>query len=99
MALEMQVTAHSSDGQKFICNLSNSARNKYDMYMVIYLDETGEELYRSGLIPTGKKIDSFSINRALDKGVHECTLVYTQVEDDHETTHASVNVALNLSVD
>lgn len=98
MALEMKATARSSDGQNFTCKLSNSLRNNYDMFMVIYLDETQEELYRSGLIPTGKMIDKFTTNRKLDPGEYECTIVYNQVEDDHATVHAQVNIGLTLSV-
>jgi hypothetical protein len=98
MALEMQVVADSTNGLDFTCDLANSPRNKYDMYMTIYLDETGEEIYRSGLIPLGKRIDKFTVNKQLSAGSHECTLVYTQVEDDHATTHASVNVGLTLNV-
>jgi hypothetical protein len=98
MALEMQVEADSTDGTNFTCSIANSPRNKYDVYMVLYLDETGEELYRSGLVPLGKKLDRFTVNRQLEKGSYECTLVYNQVEDDHATTHARVNVGLTLNV-
>lgn len=98
MALDMQVEANSSDGQNFTCDLANTPSNRYDMYMVLYLDETGEELYRSGLVPLGSKITSFSTNRKLDPGSYECTVVYNQVEDDHATTHAKVNIGLTLNV-
>jgi hypothetical protein len=98
MALEMKATAYSTDGKTFACSLANSARNKYNMYMVLYLDEAGEEIYRSGLIPVGKKIESFTIDRQLSKGTHECTIVYTQVEDDNATVHATVNVGIDLTV-
>lgn len=98
MALEMKPEAIGEDGETFECMLANSVKNKYDMYMTLYLDDTQEEIYRSGLIPVGKKIDSFKINKKLDKGTYVCTLVYNQVEDDHSTIHAQVNVGLNLVV-
>jgi len=99
MALEMKTEAISSDGENFECKLANSVKNKYDMYMVLYRDDTQEEIYRSGLIPIGKEISSFKVNKKLEKGTYVCTLVYNQVEDDHSTVHAQVNVGLNLIVD
>jgi NADH:ubiquinone oxidoreductase subunit 3 (subunit A) len=99
MALEMKVNAYSKDGTNYECSIANSPRNSYDMYMIIYLDETQEELYRSGLIPVGKKIERFSTNRQLESGNHECTLTYVQVEDDHKTTHATLSVGLTLTIE
>jgi hypothetical protein len=99
MAVDMKVTAYSKDGMSFDCSIANSPRNSYDMYMILYLDETQEELYRSGLIPVGKKINHFDISRSLEAGRHDCTLTYVQVEDDHKTTHATLSVGLTLAVE
>jgi hypothetical protein len=99
MALEMKMNAYSRDGMNYDCDIANSPRNKYDMYMILYLDETQEELYRSGLIPVGKRIDHLAVSRALESGTHSCTLTYVQVEDDHKTTHATLTVGLNLVVE
>ena len=98
MVLEMQTVASSKDGTNFTCSLGNAKENRYDMFMVLYLDETQEEIYRSGLIPLGGKIVEFSINKTLEPGTYEATLVYNQVEDDRETIHAQVNVGLQLLV-
>jgi hypothetical protein len=98
MTLKMKTTAHSTDGLNFACALANSPDNRYDMFMTLYLDETGEELYKSGLIPLGMEIGTFQINRKLDPGTYDATLVYTQVNDDKATIHSTVNVGLTLSV-
>lgn len=98
MAIEMQVVANSTDGENFNCYLANSIENSYDMYMVLYLDETGEEIYRSGLIPLGGRIESFQISKKLSPGTHICTVEYNQVEADGVTPHAQVNVGLDLIV-
>lgn len=98
MVLEMKMTAVSTDGNNFSCSLANAVENKYDMYMVLYLDETQEEIYRSGLIPLGGKIEAFETVKAIAKGNHEATLVFNQVEEDKETIHAQVNVGLQLIV-
>lgn len=98
MTLEMQVDAVSDDGITFTCYLANALENNYDMFMTLYLDETQEEIYRTGLIPLGGRIETFSLEKALDQGSHSCTLVFNQVEEDLQTIHAQVNVGLNLIV-
>jgi Tfp pilus assembly protein FimT len=98
MALEMQTDANSSNGTDFTCYIANAYNNKYDMFVVIYDDETQQEIYRSGLIPLGSRIESFTSNVKLEPGTHIGTIVYNQVEDDHATIHAQVNIGLNLIV-
>lgn len=99
MALEMQTQASSKDGSQFTCYLANAKKNTYDMYMVLYLDDTQEEIYRSGLIPVGGRLEEFTISQTLEAGNHEATLVYNQVEEDRQTVHAQVNVGLTLIVE
>lgn len=99
MNLQMKTQAVSTDGKSFSCYLSNSARNSYEMYMVLYLDESQEEIYRSGLIPLGGHIEKFELkDTTLPSGTYEATLVYNQVEADQTTVHAQVNVGLTLIV-
>ena len=98
MTLEMKVDAVSSDGFTFTCYLANALENNYDMFMTLYLDETKEEIYRTGLIPLGGRIETFTLEKGLEKGNHSCTLVFNQVEEDLQTIHAQVNVGLNLIV-
>jgi hypothetical protein len=98
MALEMQTEAFSSDGTDFSCYIANAINNKYDMFVVIYNDETQEEIYRSGLIPVGSRIEAFTSSKKFEPGTYVGTIVYNQVEDDHATIHAQVNIGLNLNV-
>lgn len=98
MALEMQTESFSENGTDFNCYIANAINNKYDMFVVIYADETEEEIYRSGLIPVGSRIESFTSSKKFEPGVYSATIVYNQVEDDHATIHAQVNIGLNLNV-
>lgn len=98
MALEMQTIATSKDGKKFQCYLANAKENKYDMYMVLYLDSTQKEIYRTGLIPIGGRIESFELDEELEPGKYTATISYNQVEEDGITDHAQVNVGLDLIV-
>lgn len=98
MSLQMQTAATSEDGVNFTCYLANSAKNNYDMFMVLYLDDSRQEIYRTGLIPVGGRIETFSLEEALAPGTYEATIVYNQVEEDRVTIHAQVNVGLTLVV-
>lgn len=98
MKLEMKMEAYSRDGENFSCFLSNAQGNQYEMYLVLYLDETQEEIYRSGLIPLGARIEEFTTARKLEQGTYACTLEYNQVKEDKTTVQATVNVGLTLKV-
>lgn len=98
MTLEMKTEAHSLDGKTFSCFLGNSISNNYDMFMVLYRDDTQEEIYRTGLIPMGARIEEFTLDEALESGSYSITIVYNQVEEDHKTIHSQVNVGLTLIV-
>jgi hypothetical protein len=98
IGLEMQTNAYSSDGTNFSCHIGNAEVNRYDVFVTIYRDDTHEEVYRSGLIPIGAHIEKFTVATPMEEGVHECTLVYNQVEDDQETIHSQVNVGFTLTV-
>lgn len=98
MSLEMKTEATSTNGKDFSCYLMNSAKNNYEMYLTLFLDETQEQIYQTGRIRLGEGIDSFSLEEPLEKGRHTCTLVYNQLEEDGKTIHAQVNVELTLVV-
>ena len=99
MTLSMKNQAVSTDGINFACYLGNDIKNNYDMYMVLYRDDTQEEIFRSGLIPIGSRIEEFQVTKKIEPGTYEGTLVYNQVEEDKETIHAQVNVGLTLIVE
>lgn len=99
MALEYRPLASSPDGRNFSGHIVNSVKNKYDMYLGIYADEgLKDELYLTQLIKPGDGIETFSTARDLEEGTHSCVLVFTQVEEDHQTIHSQVQVVYTLSV-
>lgn len=100
MALQFKNTAFSADGINFSCEIGNSIKNNYDMYINIYKDDSLEEqILLTGLIPPGSGIENFQSEVQLDPGRYEALLVLTQVEDDHATLHAQLSVVLNLVVE
>lgn len=76
----------SKDGETFNCYIQNNADNKYDIFINIYKDASGQEqLLLTGLIPPGSGINQFKSEIKLEQGTYEALVVITQVEDDHQT--------------
>lgn len=98
ISLELKNQAVSSNGEIFGCYIANAIENTYDIYLTISLDSTGEELYRSGLIPAGGRIEKFTSSKKLGTGTYLTTLTFHQVEDDHITEHAAAYVEYTLVV-
>lgn len=60
----------------------NETKNTRSQVVEIYLDETGELLYRSGVIPVGNKVDYGTLTVSLPKGEHPCTAYFHAVSDE-----------------
>ncbi len=97
IALELQVVASSFDGENFNCYIANAVENEYDVYIVL-VDENNEEIYQSGLIPVGARLETFQTSKALTEGDHDCTVVYHQIGEDHVTEIGTVAAGITLSV-
>ena len=84
------------NGKDGICDISNTNNNTRDMYVSIWLYDTQEEIYRSGLIPVGAKIEQLQLNRELEPGSYTGIMVYNQLEYDKIVAQVNVEVTLNV---
>jgi hypothetical protein len=99
MMLEYEGDAYSSDGENFTGYLANAAENSYDMYFDMYADSgLKDEIFLSGLVPPGKALESFKLNRRMIAGDHTVYMAFTTVEDDHATIRSQIIVTMNLHV-
>lgn len=97
ISLSHKNKAISTDGENFDCYIMNNIDNKYDMFVNIYKDSSGEEqILLSGLIPPGSGLTHFKSEIKLDKGSYKALLVITQVEEDRKTMRDN---QLLLSID
>lgn len=67
----------ASKGDLFIVN---SERNNYPQVVYIVLKDTQEEIYRSGAIPVGSKIEYAPLDVDLDPGVYDCVAYFNNVD-------------------
>lgn len=78
--------------------VENSTDNETPMYFDLQVDKTGDIVYSSPVLELGAKIQSFKLDKPLEKGTYECTIIYHLIDDDqNELTH--VNVGVNIKVE
>lgn len=102
ISLDFQNEAHSTDGKHFTCYLANSASNLYDMFIVVSAeDNLDDHLFISQLIPPGYAFDEIELTRALERGLHQLNVAFTQVavEDERQVIKGQTLVAVNFYVD
>lgn len=58
----------------------NSERNNYPQVVYIVLKDTQEEIYRSGAIPVGSKIEYAPLDVDLDPGIYDCVAYFNNVD-------------------
>ena len=56
--------------------IENSPSNLYGQEIIITLDDTGEEIYRSGLLLPNYHIQSDKLSKELSKGEYDCTATF-----------------------
>lgn len=99
MVVSYKGDAFSEDGKTVSCYIANSDANPLDMYIGIYKgDELEDQLFLSGLMRPGQAYEEIELEKTLPKGDHECTLLMTQVEDDHATIHGQVALGITIHV-
>lgn len=74
--------------------------NVNDLQFVITRNDTGEQLYDSGVLQPGSYIEEDYLQRKdpLPAGVYECTVVITATAPDSGTVRGNVNVNIILTV-
>lgn len=99
ISIDFYNEAISTDGENFQCRFGNSELNKRDMFVSVYLNgQLDDEFYLSGLLRPGQMITNFKSSKKLDDGTYDAVLVFSQVEDDHETLSYQTSVVLTLKV-
>ena len=78
--------------------IENNLQNRYIMQVTLTLDETGEEIYRTGLIDPGYYIQSAKFDKHLDPGEYEATAVFTALYPDNENIVGTVGANVKIHV-
>ena len=78
--------------------IENNLQNRYVMQVTVALDETGEEIYRTGLIDPGYYIQQAEFSKHLDPGEYDATAVFTALYPDTEEIVGTVGANVKIHV-
>ncbi len=87
------------NGRKGRIGIENIEANHYSFQVELFLDETGERVYQSGIIDPGYYIEYIGLDKTLQAGDYPATAIFTTYSlDESEDKIAEARVRLNLHV-
>lgn len=60
----------------------NNSNNSYPLYFDVNLEDTGELIYSSPVIPVGSQLTDFVLDKDLDKGEYRAVVMYSLLENE-----------------
>lgn len=77
--------------------IENGPANKYDQYVTITRDDTGEIIYKSGLLPPNHHIQEDVLLANLEAGDYPCTASFVAYdEEQNEVGMASAKITITV---
>jgi hypothetical protein len=77
--------------------VENSTDNETPVYFDLQVDKTGEIVYSSPILETGAHIQNFALDKLLEKGSYECTVIYHLIDEDrNELTYVNIGVSIEV---
>ena len=93
-------TARFADGtSEGALRIENVPGNRYLMRVSITRDDTGEEVYRSGLIEPGTHIQNTRLDVDLDAGVYGCTARFEACDPETEQPIGEAAAKMTIMVE
>jgi uncharacterized protein (UPF0333 family) len=77
--------------------VENDKSNETAVYFEVLVDSIGEVVYSSPVLELGARIDDIKLDKVLDKGDYECTIIYHLV-DDEQNELTTVNVGTTIHI-
>lgn len=78
--------------------VENVRTNTHDVYFDVQLRDTEEVIYESPVIPLGERLTTVQLNRHLDKGAHNCVIIYHLV-DEQQRTVSTLSMGLTVTIE
>lgn len=85
----------SSEGNLLIVN---EEINKYPQVIEIYLNDTEELIYKSGVIPVGSKVETGRLVTDLDMGTYPCTAYFNAVNAENGELVGRAGASIEITV-
>lgn len=99
-SVKMNTTWNFEDGTKPSTDaiLANSTANKHPAYCEVSLQDTGEIVYTSPVIPVGSKVDELKLDKDLDAGTYKAICKYNILDDEEETVKNTLSVTITIVI-
>lgn len=78
--------------------VANTDYNHYPVYFEVQIDETGEIVYKSPMIPVGSEIKGLTLDKPLAAGDYPATVIYHLINEENEEEVSSVGFTINIRV-
>ena len=78
--------------------IENHPNNHYNMRVSITLDDTGEEIYNSGLMPVNSHIDEDVLSTPLEAGDYDATATFVAYDVDTDAEVGCAAAKIKISV-
>jgi hypothetical protein len=62
--------------------VANSTNNKYPIYFDVTLNDTGEKVYSSPVLPVGAELTGITLDKDLDPGTYKAKVLYSLIKDE-----------------
>ena len=79
--MSMKWTFDNWKAESLDAYVANSVNNSHPIYFDVYIDGIDEPVYMSPVLPVGTNITNIKLNKELDAGTYEATVMYTLLED------------------
>lgn len=78
--------------------IENHPNNHYNIRVIITMDDSGEEIYNSGLMPVNSHIETDVLEQVLEKGEYDAMATFTAydtvTDDEVGQAHAEVRISV-----
>lgn len=78
--------------------IENIATNNYDFIVTLILNDTGEQLYQSDLIPIGYYVENINLERPLSKGEYNATAIFDAYIPKSGNKDSSISVDIVITI-
>jgi len=95
----MNTTWNFEDGSSASSNayVENAETNTNDVYFDILLADTGENIFKSPVLPLGSHLEDIKLDKDLKKGTYNCIIVYSLI-DEEQNVLSDLRVGLVINV-
>lgn len=87
----------SGDAASENAYVKNAEANTNSVYFDVTLEETGETIFESPIIPVGSWLDNITLDSVLEDGIYDCVITY-HLLDEEEQSISTVKLTLKIVI-